>query len=123
MLAHAWRSALTDRDHARFGSLFAENAVFVDVEHRTEGLTSVRPLVGRAAIEDMCRSWLEATPAFEYEVVDVLSTDTTGAVRWRYRVEDLDLEGVSWLTCSHGEIVDARVYFDSLGLYRGLGRV
>ena len=48
MLAHAWRSALTDRDHARFGSLFAENAVFVDVEHRTEGLTSRAP-VGRTS--------------------------------------------------------------------------
>jgi hypothetical protein len=71
----------------------------------------------------MCRSWLAATPSFEYDVVDVLSDETRGAVRWRYRVDDLDLEGITWLTCKGGEIADARVYFDSLALYRGLGRV
>ena len=95
----------------------------MDVEHRSDDLAAVRPLVGRAAIEEMCRSWLAETPSFEYDVLDVVATGKTAAVRWRYRVEGLDLEGVSWLTCERGEIVDARVFFDSLGLYRGLGRV
>ncbi len=95
----------------------------MDVEHRTSDLGATRPLVGRREIEAMCRSWLAETPAFEYDVLDVVGGATTGAVRWRYRVGDLELEGVSWLTCDAGEIVDARVFFDSLGLYRGLGRV
>ena len=75
------------------------------------------------AIEAMCLRWLAETPAFDYAVDDVLSDGGTAAVRWRYVVEGLELDGVSWLTCAGGEIREARVYFDSLGLYRGLGRV
>ena len=82
----------------------------------------MRPIVGRTAIEAMARDWLEQTPEFEYEVDEVLSAGSTAAVRWRYRVSGLDLDGVSWLRCADGEILDARVFFDSLGLYRGLGR-
>jgi hypothetical protein len=123
VLARAWRAALVERSCERFGSLFSQDAVFVDVEHRTDDLASTREIVGRPAIEEMCRAWLASTPDFDYDVLDVIATRTAGAVRWRYRVEDVELEGVSWLTCANGEIVDARVYFDSLGLYRGLGRV
>jgi hypothetical protein len=155
------------------------------VEHRTADLRAVRPVEGRQAIEAMCRSWLEQTPSFEYEVERVLSDDATAAACWRYAVQGpgdgpetsarpaaaqesarrrprrhrgpdeirplqpssgapcvlagqiparvpnppgsldspLELEGVSWLTCERGVIREARVYFDSLGLYRGLGRV
>jgi hypothetical protein len=35
----------------------------------------------------------------------------------------VELDGVSWLRCAAGEILEAQVYFDSLALYRGLGRV
>lgn len=75
-LAHAWREALVGGDADAFGALFPEDALFVDVEHRT--------------------------------------ADSEGPV---------ELDGVSWLRCASGEIVGARVYFDSLGLYRGLDRV
>jgi hypothetical protein len=83
----------------------------------------VRPIEGRDAIEAMCRRWLEETPSFEYDVGRVLSDGATAAARWRYAVQGLELEGVSWLTCEGGLIREALVYFDSLGLYRGLGRV
>ena len=122
-LAHGWRDALVGRDPEAFGALFAHTALFLDVEHRTADLARVRPIEGRPAIEDMCRSWLRRTPDFEYEVEQVVSDGDTAAVRWRYAVEGLELDGVSWLTCTDGEIREARVYFDSLGLYRGLGRV
>jgi hypothetical protein len=97
--------------------------VFVDVEHRTSDLGSVRPIEGRHAIEATCRSWLEGTPSFEYEVDRVLSDGTSAVACWRYAVQGLQLDGVSWLTCEGGVIREARVYFDSLGLYRRLGRV
>jgi uncharacterized protein (TIGR02246 family) len=126
-LAHAWRDALVRRDADAFAELFAEAGVFVDVEHRTADLSSVRPIEGRPAIAELTRSWLAETPAFEYEVTEVLEDGESAAVRWRYGVpgvtRELDLEGVSWLRCARGEILEAHVYFDSLGLYRGLGRV
>jgi hypothetical protein len=103
--------------------LFADDAVFLDVEHRTADLSAVRPIVGRGAIRQMCVTWLAETPSFGYEVEEVLAGETCLAVRWSYRVEGLVLPGVSWLTCRDGEILEARVFFDSLGLYRGLGRV
>jgi hypothetical protein len=53
----------------------------------------------------------------------VVGDGATAAVRWRYAVRGLELDGVSWLTCAGGVIREARVYFDSLALYRGLGRV
>jgi hypothetical protein len=111
------------RDSAAFGALFAPGALFLDVEHRTADLAATRPIQGRDAIEEMCRQWLGETPAFEYEVDVVLSDGRQAAVRWRYAVEGIALDGVSWLGCAGGEIHEARVYFDSLGLYRGLGRV
>lgn len=95
----------------------------VDVEHRTPDLGRVRPLVGREAIGTTCRAWLEETPAFEYDVLEVLSDGTFAAIRWRYAVEGLELDGVSWLRCEDGVIREALVLFDSLGLFRGLGRV
>jgi hypothetical protein len=55
-------------------------------------------------------------------VDEVLSAGSTEAVRSRYRVRGLELEGVTWLRCAGGESLEARVFFDSLGLYRGLGR-
>ena len=126
-LARAWRDALVDRDAEAFAGLFAEDALFVDVEHRTGDLASVRPITGRVAIAELTRGWLAETPEFAYEVAQVLADGDSAAVRWRYRVRGassaLDLDGVSWLRCAHGEILEARVYFDSLGLYRGLGRV
>ena len=122
-LAYAWRDALVGRDAPGFAALFAEDALFVDVEHRTPDLATVRPIEGRAAIEATCRRWLAETPEFSYEVEGVLSGAGTAAARWRYSVAGLELDGVSWLLCVGGVIREARVYFDSLGLYRGLGRV
>jgi uncharacterized protein (TIGR02246 family) len=122
-LAHAWRDALLARDAEAFAGLFAQDAVFIDVEHRTADLASVRPITGRAAIGELTRGWLAETPQFEYDVAEVIAEGESAAVRWRYAVEGIELDGVSWLRCAGGEIVEARVYFDSLGLYRGLGRV
>jgi hypothetical protein len=122
-LAHAWRDALVSRDATAFGALFAPGALFLDVEHRTADLAATRPIQGRATIEAMCRQWLDETPTFEYEVDEVLSDGRQAAVRWRYAVQGVALDGVSWLACAGGTIHEARVYFDSLGLYRGLGRV
>ncbi len=122
-LAYGWRDALVGRDAEAFAALFAPDALFVDVEHRTEDLGAVRPLRGREEIRAMCVAWLAETPSFEYEVEQVLAAGRAAAVRWRYRVEGLDLPGVSWLTVRDGAIAEAFVVFDSLGLYRGLGRV
>ena len=122
-LAHGWRDALVGRDPDAFAALFTEDAVFIDVEHRTDDLGSIRPQRGREEIRAMCVSWLASTPAFDYEVERVLAEEDAVAVRWRYRVEGLDVPGVSWLTVRDGLIAEAFVVFDSLGLYRGLGRV
>ena len=65
-LALGWRDALVGRDAGAFGRLFAPDAVFIDVDHRTDDLSSARPVVGREAIEAMARRWLEETPAFEW---------------------------------------------------------
>ena len=122
-LALGWREALVGRDPRAFGELFALDGVMLDVEHRTDDLAEPRTLEGRPTIEGMARDWLEATPEFEYDVLEVLSDESRAAVRWRYAVEGLELGGLSWLDCEGGEIRKALVVFDSLGLYRGLGRV
>lgn len=126
-LAHAWREALVGRDADALGALFAEDALLVDVEHRTADLAAVTPIVGREAITALTRRWLEESPPFDYDVIEVLADGSSAAVLWRYRVlgeeGPVEFDGVSWLRCASGEIVDARVYFDSLGLYRGLDLV
>jgi len=94
----------------------------IDVEHRTEDLAEPRPLVGREEIEAQAAAWLRSTPEFAYDIVEVLADDVRAAVLWRYEVEGAELEGVSWLSCRRGKIYEARVYFDSHGLLRALGR-
>lgn len=125
-LAHAWRDALLHRDADAFAGLFAEDARFVDVEHRTPDLGAARPVAGREAIREVARRWLGEAGAFEYDVVEVLSDGASAAVRWRYRVPGvsggIELDGVSWLRCVAGEIAEAHVWFDSLALFRSLGR-
>ena len=121
-LALAWRDALHARDAPAFGALFAEDGVMIDVEHRTADLAEPRPLVGREEIEEQAAAWLESTPEFGYDVLEVLADETRAAVLWRYEVEGIELDGVSWLSCERGEIREARVYFDSHGLLRALGR-
>ncbi len=122
-LAYGWRDALVGRDPDAFAALFCVDALFLDVEHRTDDLAGVRPIVGREAIRALCTRWLAETPHFEYDVEQVLSEGTAAAVRWRYVVEGHELPGVSWLSCRGDGIATAHVYFDSLGLYRQLGRV
>ena len=121
-LAYAWRDALLARDAAGFARLFAPDGVMLDVEHRTPDLEDVRPLRGRADIEATTRAWLAETPEFEYEVLEVLSDSTSAAKRWRYAVGGVEVEGVTWLRCAGGEIVEALALFDSYRLLRGLGR-
>jgi hypothetical protein len=94
----------------------------VDVEHRTDDLADVRPLVGRDAIEATARAWLDDTPEFEYELVSVLASGRKAAVRWRYAVGGSAYEGLSWLDCERGEIREALVCFDSHRLLRDSGR-
>jgi hypothetical protein len=116
-LALEWREALVGRDATRFAGLFALDAVFEDVEHRTADGLRARAIHGRAAIEELTRGWLAAIPAFEYDVLDVLADERTAAVRWRYATPGLDeLEGLSWLTCADGFIERAFVVFDSHAL-------
>ena len=105
-----------------FGALFAADGVMIDVEHRTADLVAPRPLVGREEIEAQAAVWLRSTPEFGYDVLEVLADETRAAVLWRYEVEGAAFDGVSWLSCEQGEILEARVYFDSHGLLRALGR-
>ena len=95
----------------------------IDVEHRTADLAEPRPLVGREEIEEQAAAWLRSTPEFGYDVLEVLVDEGRAAVLWRYEVEGIELDGVSWLSCERGEIREARVYFDSHGLLRALGRI
>jgi ketosteroid isomerase-like protein len=116
-LALAWRDALMARDADAFGRLFAEDAVMMDVEHRTPDGRAARPLVGRAEIGAVAERWLRETGPFGFEVDEVLADETRAAVRWTYRVEvepgrSLTLEGLSWLACREGEIIRADVVFD-----------
>src|SRR5437868_383894 len=78
-LAHGWRAALVGRDPDAYAELFAEDAEFIDVEHRTPDGSAPRRVMGRAAIRVVCVDWLAATPAFDYEVLDVLGDDSRAA--------------------------------------------
>jgi hypothetical protein len=88
----------------------------VDVEYRTSDERRVRPLEGRETIRNEATAWLGRTPAFSYEILDVVANRRSAAVRWRYVVDGLELEGVSWLDCADGRISRAYVYFDSHAL-------
>jgi hypothetical protein len=121
-LAYGWRDALRARDAAAFGELFARDGVMLDVEHRTADGTAARPLRGRAEIARVAAAWFVDTPVFEYEVLDVLADSTRAAKRWRYRVGEVEVEGVTWLACAGGCIERALVVFDAAALGRD-GRV
>ena len=103
-----------------FGGLFAVTGVMIDVEHRTHDLGDVRPLEGRVEIEATARGWFDQTPSFEYEIVDLLADATRAVKLWRYAVpigaDRREFDGITWLSCSNGEILEARVYFDSYRL-------
>lgn len=112
-LAEGWRDALHARDADAFAALFAPEGVMLDVEHRTEDERRARPLEGRETIRAEVAAWFGRTPAFSYEIVDLLADGRRAAVRWHYAVDGLELEGVSWLECEAGRIHRAFVYFDS----------
>jgi hypothetical protein len=120
-----WRTTLVERDARAFAELFAEDALFVDVEHRTPDLRDARQIRGRGEIEAVTRGWFESTPAFSFEIVHVLAEAGSGAFLWTYEVPaergSIAVDGVTWLSCSNGLIDDARVYFDSYKLLTGLG--
>jgi hypothetical protein len=118
-LAHGWREALVGRDPDAFAALFATDAEFIDVEHRTPDGSAPRIIRGRPAIREVCVDWLAATPAFGYEVLDAVGDESRAAKRWRYVVGDADVEGVTWLDCREGEILRALVLFDLGGLAPG----
>jgi hypothetical protein len=124
-LALGWRQALVTREAREFAGLFAEDARFTDVEHRTPDLRAPRLISGRAEIEAVTRDWLEATPTFRFDTVRILSDATEAAFLWRYEVPGIDglvaVDGVSWLSCADGLIQEAYVLFDSYGLIAGLG--
>jgi uncharacterized protein (TIGR02246 family) len=112
-LAERWRAALLARDADAFAALFAPDGVMLDVEHRTQDERRARPLEGREMIRAVTAEWFARTPAFSYDLIDVLADDRSAAVRWRYVVEGFEVEGVSWLECQGGRIQRAFVYFDS----------
>ena len=112
-LAEGWRTALLARDADAFAALFAPEAVMLDVEHRTEDERYARPLEGRETIRAVTAAWFAQTPAFSYDIIDVLADSRSAAVRWSYVVDGFELEGVSWLECEDGRIQRAFVYFDS----------
>jgi uncharacterized protein (TIGR02246 family) len=112
-LAEEWRAALLARDADAFAALFAPDGVMLDVEHRTQDQRSARPLEGRETIRAETAAWFARTPAFAYDIIGVLADGRSAAVRWRYVVDGLEVEGVSWLECEHGRIERAFVYFDS----------
>jgi hypothetical protein len=111
-LAHGWRAALVARDPDAYAGLFAVDAEFIDVEHRTADGSAPRAVHGREAIRQVCVDWLRATPSFEYVVLDAVGDERRAAKRWRYIVGAADVEGVTWLDCADGEIVRALVLFD-----------
>jgi SnoaL-like domain len=119
-LAIAWRDALVARDAPAYGDLFAVDAEFSDVEHRTADGSAARAVIGRAAILAVCVDWLASTPAFTYEILDVVGDDRRAAKRWRYRVGEADIEGVTWLDCADGVIDRALVLFDVVPLGMGM---
>jgi hypothetical protein len=125
-LARGWRDKLVDRDAAAFGRLFAPDARFVDVEHRTPDLREARPIRGRDEIVAITRAWFDSTPTFDFEIVRVLSDATAAAFLWTYEVPGthgaLALDGVTWITCGSGLIDEALVQFDSHKLLVGIGR-
>jgi hypothetical protein len=124
-LAHRWREALVNRRADEFAGLFAEDALFIDVEHRTPDLREPRPIRGRAEIAAVTRSWFDTTPSFRFELVHVLSDATTAAFLWNYEVpgvkQRVAIDGVTWLSCAGGLIDEAHVHFDSYALLTGLG--
>lgn len=126
-LALGWREALVRRDARAFAGLFAPDAAMVDVEHRTDDLEDARTIAGRASIQALAEEWLGATPAFEFDILDLLADASTAAYRWRYEVAadggGAAFIGLTWITCDAGHIRDALVCFDSYRLLRLLGRV
>jgi len=124
-LALHWRQALVDRRAPEFAGLFAEDALFIDVEHRTQDLRQPRPIRGRAEIEAVTRDWFDSTPSFRFDIVRVLSDATAAAFLWDYEVPGVEgplaINGVTWLSCPSGLIDEAYVHFDSYGLLAGLG--
>jgi SnoaL-like domain len=124
-LALGWREALVTREAREFAGLFAEDALFTDVEHRTPDLRAPRLIRGRAEIEAVTRDWLESTPAFRFDIIRILSDATEAAFLWSYEVPGDDglvaVDGVSWLSCADGLIEEANVLFDSYGFFAGLG--
>ena len=105
--------------------MFAEDALFIDVEHRTADLRAPRLIRGRAEIEQVTRDWFLSTPTFRFDIVRILSDATEAAFLWEYEVPGAEgpvvVDGVSWLSCADGLIKEARVLFDSYGLMTGLG--
>jgi hypothetical protein len=124
-LARAWREALVDGDAAAFAGLFADDGVMVDVEHRTADLRHARPIRGRAAIAELASGWLATTTEFRFEITGLVADGSTAAYRWTYEVpgavEDVALEGITWLVCSGGMIDEALVCFDSYALMQAMG--
>jgi len=124
-LAHGWHQALVNRRAHDFAGLFSEDALFIDVEHRTADMRAPRPIRGRAEIEAVTRGWFGSTPSFRFEIGRVLSDGTAAAFLWEYQVPGIDgpvtVDGVTWLSCASGLIDEAHVHFDSVGLFLGLG--
>jgi len=124
-LALGWREALVNRQAREFAGLFAEAALFTDVEHRTPDLSEPRPIRGRAEIEAVTRDWFDSTPRFRFDILRVLSDSTAAAFLWEYEVPGVDgplaVDGITWLSCADGLIDEAHVRFDSYALLTGLG--
>lgn len=104
-------------DAGAYGRLFARDAQFVDVEHRSADRSQLRTFSGRAEIEELCTAWLATVGSFSYEVLDVIEQGDRAAKRWRYIVDGEEFEGITWLDCRVGEIIRALVMFDSYRLY------
>jgi hypothetical protein len=117
-LAEAWRLALLTRNAASFGALFAESAVFLDVEHREpEDRLRARPLHGPIEIEAVTRDWLDRTPEFRYDILRSVGDDLVCALLWEYELPGAEpFTGLTWIEAESGLIVRAFVAFDSLAL-------
>ena len=100
-------------DADAFAALFAPDGVMLDVGDTGPGSAVGAPARGPRDDPRRDGRLVCAHACLRLRHPHVLADSRSAAVRWRYVVDGLEVEGVSWLECEHGLIKRAFVYFDS----------